>query len=237
MAGKALILVVDDEEKILELVKSYLVAAGFDVLCARSGKAALDYFGKKAVDFVLLDLMLPDLAGEEICKKIRAPVPAGYGSTVPIIMLTAKVDDASIIHGLNIGADDYITKPFSPRELTARVKAVLRRVGERAPVVAKCFRCNDLLINTDARTVKRGGVELSLTAKEYNILTLLARRPEKIFTRDEIIERALCDDFDGFDRAVDTHIKKLRAKIGDDAKTPRYILTVYGMGYRFIGDA
>jgi DNA-binding response OmpR family regulator len=231
------ILIVDDEEKILEIVKSYLVMAGFDVLCAKNGKTALEYFENKTIDFVLLDLMLPDLAGEEICKKIRAPAPAGYGSTVPIIMLTAKVDEASIIHGLNIGADDYITKPFSPRELVARVKAALRRTGEKAAAAPGRLIRRDLLIDTEARTVTRSGTEINLTAKEYKILALLAGRPEKIYTRDEIIEQALGDGFDGFDRAVDTHIKKLRSKIGDDPKTPQYILTVYGMGYRFQNSA
>jgi DNA-binding response OmpR family regulator len=230
MADKPVILVVDDEEKIREVVTSYLDLNGFQTLCAKNGKQALELFASQRVDLVLLDLMLPDLSGEEICKKIRTR------SAVPIIMLTAKVDEASIIHGLNIGADDYITKPFSPRELAARVKAVVRRSGERQVDNAageQPITCGELAIDTNARTVKRNGAEISLTPNEYKILTLLASRPEKIFTRDEIIERAFGDEYDGFDRAVDTHIKKLRAKIADDPKKPRYILTVYGMGYRF----
>ncbi|GHV82906.1 DNA-binding response regulator [Spirochaetia bacterium] len=244
MIKAPMILIIDDEEKILELVQSYLNAAGFETLCARNGKTALAFLETHKIDFVLLDLMLPDLSGEEICKKIRAPAPAGFDLSVPVIMLTAKVDEASIIHGLNIGADDYITKPFSPRELAARVKAALRR-HERGVPENRRFegrgetyprKNNQLIINTENRTVIKNGEEINLTTKEYKILSLLAGRPEKIFTRDEIIERALGEDFDGFDRAVDTHIKKLRAKIKDDPKTPQYILTVYGMGYRFKND-
>jgi DNA-binding response OmpR family regulator len=230
MADKPAILVVDDEEKIREVVKSYLETNGFQTLCAKNGKQALELFASQRVDLVLLDLMLPDLSGEDICKKIRSL------SMVPIIMLTAKVDEASIIHGLNIGADDYITKPFSPRELVARVKAVVRRSGERQgdnAVRGQLITCGELTIDTNARTVKRNGAEISLTPNEYKILTLLASRPEKIFTRDEIIDTAFGDEYGGFDRAVDTHIKNLRAKIADDPKNPRYILTVYGMGYRF----
>jgi DNA-binding response OmpR family regulator len=219
------ILIVDDEEKIREVVASYLIAAGFEVVCAKNGKEALDLFATRRVDLVLLDLMLPDLSGEDVCKNIRAR------STVPVIMLTAKVDEASIIHGLNIGADDYITKPFSPRELTARVKAALRRTSESGQNAER--QNAGLVINTENRTVSKNEQEINLTPNEYKILTLLAGRPEKIFTRDEIIEKALGDDFDGFDRAVDTHIKNLRAKIADDPKNPRHILTVYGMGYRF----
>ena len=235
MTQKPVILLVDDEAKIRELVKSYLVLANYDVLCAPNGKTALDLFAKQAIDLVLLDLMLPDVPGEEICRKIRAGAPPA--SQVPIIMLTAKVDEANIIQGLGIGADDYVTKPFSPREVVARVKAMLRRTAEQKasdyadPTYPKAtLESGGLVINTENRTVSKNGREISLTTKEYSILSLLAATPEKVFSRDEIIEHALGFDFDGFDRAIDTHIKKLRAKIGDD-----YILTVYGMGYRFRG--
>jgi DNA-binding response OmpR family regulator len=240
MSAAQTILVVDDEAKILELVKSYLQRDGYRVLCAKTGRQALDAFktalaSGAPVNLVLLDLMLPDLDGETVCRTIRAETPDGYGSTVPIIMLTAKVDEASIVHGLSIGADDYISKPFSPRELVARVKAALRRTISQGDNGGggETIVCADIVIDTESRTVSKDGGEIKLTPNEYKILSLLASRPQKIFTRDEIIERALGDDdFAGFDRTVDTHIKNLRSKLGDDPKSPRYIITVYGTGYR-----
>ncbi|MDR2842243.1 MAG: response regulator transcription factor [Spirochaetaceae bacterium] len=234
MKDQQIILVIDDEEKILEMIRSYLTIYGFKVLCAKDGATAFKIFETNEVDIILLDLMLPDFSGEEICKKIRASEGNGYASSIPIIMLTAKVDEKSIINGLSIGADDYIKKPFSLRELNARITATLRRSAKRQDESActKLLR-GDLVIDTAARTVMRSGKEIVLTPNEYRILSLLASRPEKIFTRDEIIEKALSSDFEGFDRAVDNHIKKLRQKIGDDFKSPDYIITVYGMGYRF----
>lgn len=224
MRGKKTVLAVDDEPKILELVKSYLEMNGYAALCAKNGREAAALFDENLVDLILLDLMLPDFSGEEMCKKIRQV------SDVPIIMITAKVDEASIIRGLNIGADDYVTKPFSPRQLMARVQATLRRSdGEKTGGV---LYYKDLTVDTEKRLVSRGGETVSLTRDEYNILVLLMSRQTKIFTREEILEAVKGDDFDGFDRAVDTHIKKLRAKIGDDSKAPQYIITVYGMGYR-----
>ena len=224
MRGKQTVLTIDDEPKILELVKSYLEMNGYTAICAKNGREAAALFDKNTVDLILLDLMLPDLSGEELCKKIRQV------SDVPIIMITAKVDEASIIHGLNIGADDYVTKPFSPRQLMARVQAALRRSdGEKTGGV---LSYKDLKVDTEKRLVSRGGEVVSLTRDEYNILSLLMSRQTKIFTRDEILEAVKGGDFDGFDRIVDTHIKKLRAKIEDDSKAPQYIVTVYGMGYR-----
>jgi len=169
--------------------------------------------------------MLPDFSGEEICKKIRQV------SNVPIIMITAKVDEASIIRGLNTGADDYVCKPFSPRQLMARVQAALRRSGT-AEKTETFLSYKELTIDTEKRIASLSGKPLSLTRDEYNILALFMSRQAKIFTREEILEAVKGDDFDGFDRAVDSHIKKLRAKIGDDSKSPKYIVTVYGMGYR-----
>lgn len=225
MKEKAAVLVVDDEPKILELIKSYLEMNDYTAICAKNGREAAAVFDENPVDLILLDLMLPDLSGEELCKKIRQV------SDVPIIMITAKVDEASIIHGLNIGADDYVCKPFSPRQLMARVQAALRRsgAGEKS---GDFISYKDLSIDTEKRLVSRDGKPLALTRDEYNILSLLMSRQSKIFTRDEILEAVKGDDFDGFDRAVDTHIKRLRAKIGDDSKAPQYIVTVYGMGYR-----
>jgi len=224
MRGKKTVLAVDDEPKILELVKSYLEMNGYTALCAKNGREGMTLFEQNSVSLILLDLMLPDFSGEEFCRKIRQV------SDVPVIMLTAKADEASIIRGLNIGADDYVTKPFSPRQLMARVQAALRRSGgEKAGGV---LSYKDLTVDTEKRLVSRGAEAVSLTRDEYNILVLLMSQQTKIFTREEILEAVKGDDFDGFDRAVDTHIKKLRAKIGDDSKAPQYIVTVYGMGYR-----
>jgi DNA-binding response OmpR family regulator len=175
---------------------------------------------------MLLDLMLPDLSGEEVCRRARSE------SDMPIIMMTAKVDEESIIHGLGIGADDYVTKPFSPRQLMARVAAALRR-GGAGPLEGRVFSAGALTVDTGNRRASKNGAPLNLTPNEYRILALLMSRPYKIFTRDEIIAGSKTDEYDGFDRAIDSHIKNLRQKIEDDARNPRYILTVYGMGYRF----
>jgi DNA-binding response OmpR family regulator len=225
MKDKQAILVVDDEVKILELVKAYLEMEGFPVLCAKSGREGLAFFESRPVSLILLDLMLPDFSGEELCKKIRQV------SDVPIIMITARVEEENIIQGLKIGADDYVTKPFSPRQLVARVHAALRRSGGKKGTET-ALSCGALSVDTEKRIVYRDGEVLNLTRDEYRILVLLMSRQAKIFTREEILEAVKGSDYDGFDRSVDTHIKKLRAKIEDDPKTPEYIITVYGMGYR-----
>ncbi|MDR1505719.1 MAG: response regulator transcription factor [Treponema sp.] len=224
---KQVVLVVDDEPKILDLIKSYLEMNGFLAVCAKTGPEAVEIFETRQVHLILLDLMLPGLSGEEVCKKVR------MASDIPIIMITAKVDEESVIRGLAIGADDYVTKPFSPRQLIARVQAALRRCGDKSPggITVR----GDLAADAENRRISRNGETLPLTAHEYRILALLMSRPSKIFTREEIISNVKGDDYDGFDRAVDTHIKKIRQKIGDDPKSPRYIQTVYGMGYR-LGD-
>ncbi|MDR2757754.1 MAG: response regulator transcription factor [Spirochaetaceae bacterium] len=225
------VLVVDDEVKILSLVKSYLEINGYAVFCAKNGREGMEFFEKNQgsrnpVSLILLDLMLPDFSGEEFCKKVRRE------SDVPIIMITAKVEEENIIRGLNVGADDYVTKPFSPRQLMARVEAALRRSGGKKN---DFLFYHDLIVDTEKRIVSRNGEAVNLTRDEYHILTLLMSRQAKIFTREEILEAIKGSDYDGFDRSVDTHIKKLRAKIEDDPKTPKYIITVYGMGYR-LGD-
>ncbi|MDR2479701.1 MAG: response regulator transcription factor [Treponema sp.] len=226
------VLVIDDEPKILELVKSYLKMNGFSVLCAKNGKEGMRFFeesesSSSRVSLILLDLMLPDISGETFCRQLRQV------SDVPVIMITAKVDEESIVRGLNIGADDYVCKPFSPRQLMARVKAALRRSGEGGEFRGGQFLSyGDLMVDTEKRIVSRNGEALALTRDEYHILSLLMSKQTKIFTRDEILEAIKGDDYDGFDRSVDSHIKRLRAKIGDDPKTPKYIVTVYGMGYR-----
>jgi DNA-binding response OmpR family regulator len=224
MKGKT-VLVVDDEVKILGLIKSYLEISGYVVRCAKSGREGMDLFEKNQVSLILLDLMLPDFSGEEFCKKVRQV------SDVPIIMITAKVEEENIIHGLNIGADDYVLKPFSPRQLMARVEASLRRSGGREGG-GGVLSYGGLTVDTEKRIVNLDGEAVNLTRDEYHILTLLMSRQAKIFTREEILEAIKGVDYDGFDRSVDSHIKKLRAKIEEDPKTPKYIITVYGMGYR-----
>jgi DNA-binding response OmpR family regulator len=224
MADNQTVLIVDDEVKILELVKSYLEMSGYRALCAKNGREGMALFERNHVALILLDLMLPDFSGEEFCKKVRQV------SDVPVIMITAKVAEQNIVNGLRMGADDYVCKPFSPRQLVARVEAVLRRSGKEK--AGKVLAYQDLMVDTENRSVSRAGEVINLTRDEYNILSLLMSRQAKIFTRDEILDAVKGDDYDGFDRSIDTHIKKLRAKIGDDSRAPKYILTVYGMGYR-----
>ncbi|GHU77911.1 DNA-binding response regulator [Spirochaetia bacterium] len=228
------VLVVDDEEKILDIVKSYLEKSGYEALCAGTGREAMALLKSHAVSLILLDLMLPDFTGEELCRKVRSMPPPI--AAVPIIMMTAKVDEASVIRGLNLGADDYVTKPFSPRQLMARVAAILRRSGvsrETGPQENCVLSAGGLTVDQENRRVSRNGEDITLTPNEYKILSLLMSSPRKIFTREEIISAVKSDEYDGFDRAVDSHIKNLRQKIEEDSKSPRYVLTVYGMGYRF----
>ena len=231
MVRENTILIVDDEVKITEVVKSYLENSGYLTACAYDGKNAMSLFEKLSPALIILDLMLPDMSGEDICREIRKK------SRVPIIMLTAKVEDADIINGLGIGADDYLTKPFSPRQLVARVEAVLRRVSSEAVPLTNefSFHDGDLVIDGLRHEIRKNGQFVALTPNEYKILVTMSKYPSKVFTREELIELALGDDYDGFDRVIDTHIKNIRQKLGDDGRTPRYILTVHGTGYRFGG--
>ncbi len=228
------VLVVDDEPNIVEVVSSYLQRAGFDPVAAATGAQALEAFEKTRPSLVILDLMLPDISGEDVCRRLRAR------SRVPIIMLTARVEDADAVRGLGLGADDYVTKPFSPRQLMARVEAVMRRAaGESAPLASVLtFGDDDLTIDAAAGTVRKGGAPVNLTPRELRLLCTLAANPRRTFSRDELITHALGGiDFDGFDRTVDAHIKNLRQKIETDPRAPRYIHTVHGMGYRFDAEA
>ncbi len=226
------VLIVDDEEKIVTVIKSYLKNCGYVTYEAYNGEQALQLFEKVNPALVILDLMLPDVPGEDVCKRLRKK------SRVPIIMLTAKIEEEDILKGLDIGADDYMTKPFSPRQLVARIAALIRRSAE--DIVPLCntlsFYNEDLIINYQKHEVKKQGEVLNLTPNEYKILTTLVKYPQKVFTRDELITIALGEDFYGFDRTIDSHIKNLRQKIETDPKTPCYILTVHGVGYRFGGD-
>ncbi|GHV85436.1 DNA-binding response regulator [Spirochaetia bacterium] len=224
MKTKQAVLVVDDEEKILQLVKSYLEINGYTALCAKSAGEGMRLFEQHRVSLILLDLMLPDFSGEEFCRRVRET------SAVPIIMITAKVEEEDIIRGLRIGADDYVCKPFSPRQLMARVEAALRRGKPREAALFLMY--DDLVVDTEKKSISKNGKTLVLTRDEYHILVLLMSRQAKIFTRDEILEAIKGETYDGFDRAIDTHIKNIRAKLGDDPKKPKYIVTVYGMGYR-----
>ncbi|HWQ76903.1 MAG TPA: response regulator transcription factor [Syntrophomonas sp.] len=225
------ILVVDDEIKITEVVKAYLENAGYQAACAYNGAQAMEAFERLSPLLVILDLMLPDMTGEEICRMIRKK------SRVPIIMLTAKVEDEDIINGLRIGADDYLTKPFSPKQLMARVEAILRRVSPEAVPLVNEFSFNDgeLIIDGLRHEIRKDGHPVPLTPNEFRILMTMAKYPSKVFTREELIEFALGDDYDGLDRVIDTHIKNIRQKLGDDGRLPRYILTVHGTGYKFGG--
>lgn len=223
------ILVVDDEPKIVEVVTSYLEKSGYAVHGVFSGKEAYESFEREKPSLVILDWMLPDTTGEEICRTLRQK------SDVPIIMLTAKVEEEDILHGLQIGADDYVTKPFSPRQLVARVEAVLRRTeGDSSPVLS--FRRGELIVDMDGYDVMLSGRPAGLTPNEFKIVGALARHPNKVFTREELIAIVSGDDFNGFDRVIDTHIKNIRQKIETDTRNPEYILTVHGVGYKFGGD-
>jgi len=233
MLEEKTILVVDDENKIVEVVKSYLEREGCKVFEAFDGKEALEIFERVNPDLIVLDLMLPDMTGEDICNIIRKK------SRVPIIMLTAKIDEKSIISGLNIGADDYITKPFSPRELMARIYAIFRRLNEEVVPLSNIISLNDddLIIDILKKGIRKNGEEITLTITQYKVLMTLLKYPNKTFTREELINTALGDDYDGYDRAVDTHIKNLRQKIETNPKEPQYIITVHGTGYRFGGES
>lgn len=225
------ILVVDDEVKIVEVVKSYLENRGYLVYEAHNGREALEKFERMNPALIVLDLMLPDISGEEICRILRKK------SRAPIIMLTAKVEE-DILRGLNIGADDYVTKPFSPRQLVARVEAVLRRAGDALIPLSGLisFNNDELVIDTLKYEVRRDGKAVSLTPNEYKLLLTLAKYPDKTFTREELISIGLGEDFNGYDRTIDTHIKNIRQKIEPDPRNPKYIVTVHGVGYRLGGE-
>jgi len=231
MAGKR-VLVVDDDVKTVELVKLYLNRDGYKVLTAYNGTDALRLAREGHPDLIVLDLMLPGIDGLHVCRTIRNE------SDVPIIMLTAKTTEDDRLTGLDLGADDYLTKPFSPKELAARVRAVLRRLpGEtiqRGPVE---LRHGKLTVNFPKHEASLDGRPLNLSPIEFKLLAALVREPERVFSRAELIEKALGYDFEGFDRTIDVHILNLRRKLEPAPNHPRYIRTVYGVGYKFVGGA
>ena len=228
--GKS-VLVVDDDVKTVELVKLYLNRDGYKVLTAYDGIEALRLAREKHPDLIVLDLMLPSMDGLQVCQKLRDE------SDVPIIMLTARTTEEDRLTGLDLGADDYVTKPFSPKELAARVRAVFRRLPEealeRGPVEVKR---GDITINFARREVSVAGKSLNLTPIEFKLLGVLVREPEQVFSRARLIEKALGYDFDSFDRTIDVHILNLRRKLEPDPNHPRYIKTIYGAGYKFTGE-
>ncbi|MFN2150639.1 MAG: response regulator [Anaerolineales bacterium] len=220
------ILIIEDEPKVAKLARDYLEQSGFRVLTATEGLTGLAMARREHPATVVLDLMLPGLDGLDVCRALRRE------SEVPIIMLTARAEEADRLIGLELGADDYITKPFSPRELVARVRALLRRV-KGTVYQPGVIRAGDLMIDSASHRVTRAGENIHLTRFEFNLLQILAQHPGQIFSRAQLLEKLHGVAFDGYDRSVDAHIKNLRRKLEIDPAEPRYILTVYGVGYKF----
>jgi len=225
MTGVPKVLVVDDEMKIARLVRDYLTEAGFDVALAATGPAAVAAVRMDRPDLVVLDLGLPGMDGYDVTRAIRGR------SAIPIIMLTARSEETDRIVGLELGADDYVVKPFSPRELVARVKAVLRRTG--GEVATETIRVMDLVISLPHRSVERNGSRIELTATEFELLRALSSNPGRVFTRGQLLDSIRGVSFESYERAIDAHIKNLRKKLEPDPRRPRYVLTVYGVGYKF----
>jgi two-component system alkaline phosphatase synthesis response regulator PhoP len=222
----ATVLIVEDEPELVKVLRSYLEKAGFAVLTAGRGDTGLSTWEHKRPDLVILDLSLPGMDGLDVARQIRRK-----GDT-PIIMLTARVEEADRLIGLELGADDYVVKPFSPREVIARVRAVLRRAGA-APQAPAVLREGDLEIDLEAHTVSVAGWPVDLTPSEFNLLATLAAQPGRAFTRLQLLEAVQGGAYEGYERTIDAHIKNLRAKIETDPRQPRYIETVFGVGYRF----
>lgn len=225
------VLIIEDERSVIDVLEAYLIKASYSVVSSVNGKEGLSLFYQHNPDIIVLDLMLPDMTGEEICKEIRRT------STVPVIMLTAKSAVEDRIMGLSIGADDYLVKPFSPKELVMRVRTVLRRFTYLEPLSdTVSFRDNDLVIDAVQHKILKKGLDVNLTPIEFKLLLLLIANPNRVHTREELIEKVFGYDFNGYDRTIDTHIKNLRKKIEDDPKQPLYIKTVFGVGYKFEGN-
>ncbi|MCC6166093.1 MAG: response regulator transcription factor [Caldilineaceae bacterium] len=225
-----LILVVDDEPQIVRLARDYLERSGYRVLPVYDGATALAAARQEKPDLIVLDLNLPGMDGLDVCRALRRS--AGVSGATPIIMLTARAEEADRLIGLEVGADDYIVKPFSPRELVARVRAVLRRTQGEVQT-AGIVHAGDLEIDLNGHRVLRGGEVIKLTRIEFRLLATLAQHPGQTFSRSQLIERVHGSADAGFDRSIDAHIKNLRRKIEDDPADPRYIVTVYGLGYQF----
>jgi len=229
MSTPTRILVVEDEARIAEVVQGYLEREGHMVVRAATGEEALADFARRRPHLVVLDLGLPDMAGEDVCRRIRA------ASDVPIIMLTAKDGEEDLVKGLQLGADDYLTKPFSPRELTARVRALLRRArSEEEPQADVLERAGGrLVVDSSRRRATLDGAFVDLTESEFRLLQTLARFPGRVYTRFELVDKVQGYQYEGYERTIDAHVKNLRRKLGEDARAPRLVLTVYGRGYAF----
>jgi DNA-binding response OmpR family regulator len=221
------ILVVDDNPKIVEVLEAYLRAEGFDVVTASDGPAALAAVESRRPDLALLDIMLPGIDGIELTRRFQRD------SDLPVILVTARIEEIDRLIGLEVGADDYIGKPFSPREVVARVKAVLRRL-DRPPSseTTAPLRVGDLLVDPDSRSVELAGSPVTLTRTEFDLLATLAAHPGRVYSRIQLMESAQGFAFEGYERTIDAHVKNLRRKLGDDPKAPRYIQTVFGVGYK-----
>ncbi|MDX6658100.1 MAG: hypothetical protein QOH62_2893 [Solirubrobacteraceae bacterium] len=222
------VLVVDDEPSVHEVVRAYLEREGFVVLSASDGREGLRMAEERRPALIVLDLMLPDLSGEDIVREVRRR------SDVPILMLTARSGEDDRVFGLELGADDYLTKPFSPRELVARIKAVLRRAPDNdAPLLSRIVLDDgSLVVDTDRHEVTLAGELVELTASEFRLLVALARHPGRVYSRPQLVERLQGHDFPGYERTIDAHVKNVRRKLGDDPRDPRYVITVHGVGYK-----
>jgi two-component system alkaline phosphatase synthesis response regulator PhoP len=227
------VLVVDDDKEIVRLVRAYLEKAGYQVLTAYDGETALHILRREQPALVVLDLMLPDRDGWDITRLVRSEPTL---ADTPIIMLSARIEDTDKIIGLELGADDYVTKPFNPREVVARVRSVLRRSqGDLVSKQQRVLQLSDLLMDLDRHEVMLQGQPIDLTTTEFNLLRVLLENPGYAFTRSELIEQGLGYEYEGSERTLDSHIKNLRRKIEADPKQPAYIQTVYGVGYRLVG--
>lgn len=219
------ILVVDDEPQIIKVLKAYLEKAGYQVLTASDGNAALTVFDKEKPDFLILDLNLPGMDGLDVCREIRRD------SNIPILMLTARVEEADKLIGLELGADDYVVKPFSPREIVARVKTIFRRSSDKSEKI-ETIQVGDLVIDLLKHTVKIANKPIELTPTEFEILVVLAKQPNRVFSRLQIMEQAQGNAFEGYERTIDAHIKNIRIKMEPNPREPVYIQTVFGLGYK-----
>ena len=219
------ILVVDDEKRIVEILKAYLERDGYRVIAAYDGRSALELARNNSPDLIILDLMLPEVSGWDVCRELRKE------TDVPIIMLTARDDTTDKIIGLELGADDYVTKPFDPKEIISRVRAVLRR-SDVKPVSKSTINVGEIMIDTNKRLVRRGDWNIELTPIEFDILRVMAENPGRVYSRMQLLDKVQGDAYEGYERTVDSHIKNLRKKLELDPEHPKYIITIYGVGYK-----
>tara|TARA_B100001146_G_C16171845_1_gene430464 strand:+ start:999 stop:1691 length:693 start_codon:yes stop_codon:yes gene_type:complete len=220
------LLLVDDDPDLLYTLEKYLQQAGYNTVIANNGKSAIDVFDTEKPEAALIDVMMPEMDGFEVVKKIRSV------STIPIILLTARSDETDKIVGLELGADDYVTKPFSPREVVARIKTIMRRSNPNQQENQSEITIGAITVDKNTRSVTRENFPIQLTKTEFDILVTLMESPEQVFTRDQIIDKVLGYTYEGFERTIDAHVRNLRKKIEPDANNPNYIKTVFGVGYK-----